>query len=160
MCLIIYFMVREISLLIQLKRKYFRQFWSLIHLGIICCSWASVGVYIWRYNQSNRISKLFEQTNGLVYINLQMASHIDNLLKYLLSFCCFFAMMKFIHLCQTNSRLALFIQTVQVSAKELLSFLIMFSIIFMGFISLFYLLFTAKISSCADLLGTTQCFLK
>jgi len=47
-------------------------------------------------------------------------------------------------------------QTLQISAKELISFLMMFSIIFMAFVSLFYLLLVSKINSCADLLGAVQ----
>jgi hypothetical protein len=149
-------MIKEIRLFIQLKWKYFREFWSLIHLAIIGCSWGSVGVYIWRFHESNRISQLFKQTNGYVYINLQLEVSINNLLTYLLGFCCFFAMIKFIHLCQMNSRLVLFLQTLQHSAKELISFLMMFSIIFMAFVSLFYLLFVSKISASADLLGAVE----
>jgi hypothetical protein len=149
-------MIKEIRLFIQLKWNYVRQFWSLIHLAIIGCSWGSIGVYIWRFHESNRISQLFEQTNGYVYINLQLEVSINNILTYLLGFCCFFAMIKFIHLCQINSRLALFFQTLRNSAKELISFLMMFSIIFMAFVCLFYLLFVSKISACADLLGTVE----
>ncbi len=156
MSFIIYFMIKEIQLLIELKSKYFRQFWSLIHLSIIVCSWASIGVYIWRFRESNRISQLFKQTNGYIYINLQLAIYINNLLTYLLSFCCFFGMIKFIHLFRINSRLSLFIQTLEISAKELISFLMMFSIVFMAFVILFYLLFVSKINSCADLLGAVQ----
>ncbi len=156
MCFIIYFMIKEIRLFIQLKSKYFQEFWSLINLTIIGCSWGSIGVYIWRFHESNRISQLFKQTNGFSFINLQMEVSINNLLTYLLSFSCFFAMIKFIHLCQLNSRLALFIQTLQHSAKELLAYLMMFSIIFMAFVSLFYLLFVPKIAASADLFGTVE----
>jgi len=147
-------MIKEIRLLIQLKSKYFKQFWSLIHVTIIGCSWGSIGVYIWSFHESNQISDLFKETNGYIFINLQFAVSINNLLRYLRGFCCFFAMIKFIHLCQMNSRLTLFLKTLQHSAKELVSFLIMFSIIFMAFICLFYLLFSSKIFASADPFGT------
>ncbi|CAF4382646.1 unnamed protein product, partial [Adineta steineri] len=68
--IIIYFMVIEIKLLFKLRLKYFRQFWSVIQIGIISCSWASAAVYIWRISEASHISKLFEETNGYVYINL------------------------------------------------------------------------------------------
>ncbi len=79
-----------------------------------------------RINQSNHISQLFKQTNGYVFINLQISVSINNLLIYLLGFCCFFAMIKFTYICQLNSRLALVMQTLQHSAKELFSFLTIF----------------------------------
>jgi len=81
----------EFQLLIKLKRKYFSEFWSLIQLGIIDCSWGCIAVYIWRFKESNRITKLFSQTNGSVSVNLQLAVHINNIRTYLLGFCCFFS---------------------------------------------------------------------
>jgi hypothetical protein len=149
-------MIKEIQILIQLKSKYFRQFWSLIGLGIIICSWGSLGIYIWRIQEFNRISKLFEETNGYTYINLQLIVYINDLLTYFLGFSCFFGTIKFIHLIRFNQRLTLFSQTLSYAGKELLSFSMMCSIIFMGFISLFYLLFVSKISSCSDLLRTAE----
>ncbi|UJR11342.1 hypothetical protein I4U23_015523 [Adineta vaga] len=77
----------EIRLLYELKWKYFQRFWSYVEVGIIVCSWTSVGIYIWRYHECQRIGQLFKETNGYVYINLQLASYINDILIYLLSFC-------------------------------------------------------------------------
>ena len=149
-------MLIEIRSLYKLKFKYFLQFWSLVELGIIVCSWSSVGVYIWRYHESNRIGKLFQETNGYVYINLQLASFVNDTLIFLYGFCCFFGMIKFLRLCRFDQRLSLFIQTLGYAGKELLSFSMMFSIIFLSFLCLFYLLFISKLSSCSTLLHTAQ----
>ena len=88
----------------------------------------------------------FKQTNGYVYINLQLSTYVNDFLTYIYGFCCFFGTIKFIRLCRFNHRLYLFTQTLQYAGKELLSFAIMFSIIFFSFICLFYLLFISKIS--------------
>jgi hypothetical protein len=88
-------MLNEIKVLFKIKLIYFRQFWSLIQLGIIGSSIGSIGVYFWR----------FQETNGYVYINLQLAVYINNILTYLLGFCCFFGIIKFLHLCRFNHRL-------------------------------------------------------
>ncbi|CAF0990631.1 unnamed protein product [Adineta steineri] len=87
---IIYFMIIEIRLLFELRLKYFHQFWSIIQLGIIGCSLGSIVVYFWRFQEANRISQLFEQTNGYVYINLQLAVYVNDILTFLLGYCCFF----------------------------------------------------------------------
>jgi hypothetical protein len=105
MLFIIYFMIIEIESFIQLKLKYFRQFWSYVELGIIICSWSSVGIYIWRYKESKRISNLFKQTNGYVYINLQLSAYFNDLLTFFYGFCSFFGTIKFLHLCRYNRRL-------------------------------------------------------
>ncbi|CAF4053998.1 unnamed protein product, partial [Rotaria sordida] len=125
---IIYLMIIEIRLLFRLKLKYFHEFWS----------------------------SLFKHTNGYVYVNLQFIVYVNNLLTILLSFCCFFEIIKFVHLIRFNQRLLLFIQTLQYAGKELLSFSMMFSIVFMSFLWLFYLLFVSSISSCSSILGTAQ----
>lgn len=145
---IFYFMYIEFQLFIKLERNYFFQFWSLIQVGIIGCSWGCVAVYIWRFKESNRISKLFSQTNGSVSINLQLAVHINNIFTYLLGFCCFFSLIRFVRLCRINRRLRLFLRTLQYASKELISFVMMFSVIFFSFICLFYLLFVSKMLSC------------
>jgi hypothetical protein len=149
-------MVIEIESFIQLKSKYFRQFWSYVELGIIICSWSSVGIYIWRYKESKRISYLFNKTNGYVYINLQLSAYVNDLLTFFYGFCCFFGTIKFLRLCRFNRRLSLFSETLQYAGKELLSFSFMFAIIFISFLCLFYLLFISKISSCSTLLYTAQ----
>jgi len=146
----------EIRSFYKLKLNYFKQIWSLIEIGIIACSWSGVGVYIWRYRESQRIGKLFQETNGYVYINLQLASYVNDILTYLFGFCCFFGTIKFLHLCRFNERLSLFVKTLRHAGKALLSFAMMFSIIFMSFLCLCYLLFVSEISSCSSLLGTAQ----
>ncbi len=115
-----------------------------------------MGIYVWRYHESQRIGKLLSQTNGYVYINLQLAAYVNDMLTYLYGFCCFFGTMRFLHLCRFSQRLNLFTETLQCAGKPLISFAMMFSIIFMAFLSLFYLLFVAKIAACSTLLGTAE----
>jgi hypothetical protein len=156
MIMIIYFMFTELRLLYKLKWKYFLQFWSLIDFGIIICSWIAVGVYIWRYKESKRISRLFKQTNGYAYINLQLAAYVNDILTFVLGFCCFFGTIKLIRLGRFNRRLSLFVQTLRYAGKELVSFSLMFSIIFFSLVCLFYFLFISKIWSCSSFLNTSQ----
>ncbi|CAF4055957.1 unnamed protein product [Adineta steineri] len=153
---IIYFMIIEIRLIFELRLKYFHQFWSLIQLGIIGCSLGSIGVYFWRFQETNRISQLFKQTNGYIYINLQLAVYVNDILTFLLGYCCFFSMIKFVQLLRFNQRVSLFAETLKYCAKELISFSLMFAIVFMSYLSLFYLLFVSKLSSCSSLLSTAQ----
>ncbi|CAF4085458.1 unnamed protein product, partial [Adineta steineri] len=153
---IIYFMIIEIRLIFELRLKYFYQFWSLIQLGIIGCSLGSIGVYFWRFQETNRLSELFEQTNGYIYINLQLAVYVNDILTFLLGYCCFFSMIKCLHLLRFNQQISLFAETLKYCAKALISFSIMFAIVFISFLSLFYLLFVSKLSSCSSLLTTAQ----
>ena len=154
--MIVYFMWVEARLFIQLKRKYFTGFWSLIDVGIIVCSWTSAVLYLWRYRECRRIAKRFAETNGYVYVNLQLVAHVNNVLSILIGFCCFFGTIKLMKLCRFHSRLCLFLHTLQQAGKELLSFAVLFSLIFMSFVCLFHLLFISKLPECASVLRTAQ----
>jgi hypothetical protein len=156
MLFIVYFMYLEVRLFLKSKREYWSRFWSYVEAGIIACSWASVGIHIWRYRQCQHIGRLFRETNGYAYINIQFISYINDLLTYLLGFCCFFGTVKAIRLCRFSRRLCLFSQTLQYASTALLSFSLMFSIVFASFLCLFYLLFVSKLPSCASLLETSQ----
>jgi hypothetical protein len=57
--MIIYLMIEQIQMLFQFKMKYFGQFWSYINLGIIVCSWTSVGIFVWKYYADNILTNLF-----------------------------------------------------------------------------------------------------
>ena len=160
-CLIVYMLfiiqliIVEIQLLIRKKKKYFRQFWSIINLGLIGCSFGIMGVYIWRFYEANRIGNLFAETNGFTYINLQLSVYINDVFVYLLSFCCFFGTIKLTRLCRFNQRLLLFIRALQCAMKNLISFALMFSFVYIAFIALFYLIFNSKLFSCSNVVRTS-----
>jgi hypothetical protein len=111
---------------------------------------------VWRYRELTHIGSLFQETNGYVYVNLQLAAYVNDVFTFLLGFCCFFGSLKFLRLGRFNHRLSLLTKTLQHAGKALLSFTFMFSIIFMAFLALFHLLFVSKIWACSSLLHTAQ----
>ena len=78
----------------DLKRRDFFRFWSLIEVGIIACSWTAVGISIARYQQVKRLDQLFEQPQSYVHLNRQVAIYLNDLWSFLLTFCCFFDTLK------------------------------------------------------------------
>ena len=156
MILIIYLIVRQIQLFRRLKRGYFGRFWSYIDLGIIVCSWSAIVTYLMQYREATRIGALFQKTNGFFYVNLQRAAYINDLQNAFLAFSCFFSCLNVLRLGQYHRRLRLFTDTLGRASKELLSFAVMFSVVFFAFLSLFYLLFVSTLSSCSTLLQTAS----
>jgi Polycystin cation channel len=152
----LYTMIDEIRSAIRLKCIYFRQFWSYIQWGIILCSWSTFGIYIWRFEEMKRIGSHFQNTKGDIYINLQLASYVNDLLTFMLGFVCFFSTIKLLRFTRYTQRLSLFGDTIQHACKDLLSFTFSFFILFMAFICLFYFLFSSKISACSSLLHAAQ----
>ncbi len=160
MMFIVYYMQREIRSMFAHRLAYFRDFWAYPEIGIIACSWAGLGVYVWRIHEGNRVGSLFQKTNGYAYVNLQLASYVNDVLTFLLGFCCFFGTVKFIRLLRFNHRTSLLSATLAYAAKDLICFTLMFSIIYFGYLSLFFLLFSSKIWACSDLLKTAQMLLE
>jgi hypothetical protein len=153
---IIYFMIVEIYSFIHLKQFYFYQMCSYIELGIIVCSWTSVGIHIWRMNEIAYITNLFHQTHGNANVNLQLVAYINDLFSLLLGFCCFFGTLKLLRLYYYIRRLALLSNTLKRASRELISFSFMFAIIYMAFLTLFYLQFNSSVWNFATLLQTAQ----
>jgi hypothetical protein len=136
--------------------EYWRSIWSYVDMTIIACTCACVGIFIWRYNESKRIANIFRETNGYVYVNLQVAIYVNDVLTCVLAVVCFLASVKFLRLARFHRHLSMFIQTLHEAGKDLLCFLIMFIIVFVAFLILFYLLFSDKMITCASLLHTAQ----
>ncbi|UJR32695.1 hypothetical protein I4U23_020154 [Adineta vaga] len=139
-----------------MERKYFRQFWCYVEWGMICCSWSSIGIYIWRYYEMKRIGEVFRRSKGYDYVNLQLATYMNDTLTSLLGFCCFFGTVKLLRFCQYHRRLSLLADTLRYVEKDLFFFTTSFGIMIMAFIVLFYLLFVSKIWACSTLLHTVQ----
>jgi hypothetical protein len=149
-------MMVEIRSLFHLKLAYFCQFWCYIEWSIIGCSWAGVEIYLWRYREITRISSLFREHKGYVYVNLQLATYMNDLFTSLLGFCCFFGTIKLLRLYRYNRRLSLFVDIFRHAGKDLLLFTMTFAIVFMAFLVLFYLLFASNIWACSTLLRTAE----
>ena len=157
MILIVYLMVEHVrSMIFRFRLKSFCQFWTCLDVGLIACSWTSVGMLVWKNDEQKRITRLFATTNGYTPINLQRAVYIDNLARLFLSFCCFFACLKCLRLCRFHRRLSFFSQTIRHVSKDLFAFAWMFSIVFTAFLCFFYFLFISQVAACSTLLNTAQ----
>ena len=115
-----------------------------------------MAIDVWRYYESKRIGDLFQATHGYAYVNLQFAAYVNDVHTYLVAFCCFLTNLKLIHLFRFDRRLSLFTETLRYAVYELLSFAMMFSIVFVAFICLFYFLFVSEAWSCSSFYQTAQ----
>ncbi|CAF3607443.1 unnamed protein product [Adineta steineri] len=153
---IVYYMQREFRSAFRQRMAYFRDFWSYVEIGIIACSWAGLGVYVWRAREAHRVAQLFQETKGYAFINLQLATYVDDSLTFLLGFCCFFGTVKFLRLLRFNRRMSTLSGTLSYAFKDLIAFSAMFAIVFISFLTLFYLLFSATIMECSDPIRAAQ----
>lgn len=149
-------MVIEINLLYKMGKNYFRQFWSWIQWGIIICSWVTISIYAWRHVEVKRIENMLKMKKNRTRLNLQLAAYVDDVLTFLLGFCCFFSTIKLLRFSRFTNYLSSFGDTLKAARKNLFFFTILFSFIIFAFVNLFYFLFISKTSSCSTLFQTIR----
>ena len=140
--------------MIRMKKTYLHSVQPLLEWSILGCSWAAVGIAVWRFRETSRLFSLFRQTHSYQYVSLQSAVYIEDVFNLLLGLCCFFAILKVARLCQFNARLSQMSTTLRYARSDLLNLIAMFFIVFLSFIILFYLLFTSRVWSCSTTANT------
>ena len=161
------FMVKEIMAIVKERSKYFKQFYNYIELIIIAFSWASFSMYLYRlyssyevYNLLKKSKKDFTQTAQMgsfiqsAFINLQYIGYWNDTLQIFLGICALFGTIRFIKLLRFNKKIIVFIQAFSSSIKDLLSFGILFLILWFSFVQTIYLLFNEKSAQFETLTST------
>ncbi|KAH9502510.1 hypothetical protein Btru_068871, partial [Bulinus truncatus] len=133
------FIVRELRSLIKSKLAYFLSFWNLVEIGIIAMSLAAIVIYFYRLIMTNNLTKTFKDTNGNGYVKFQYVGYWNEMFSYMIGFLIFFATLKFLKLLRFNKKISMLSATLQHSARGLLHFGLIFTIVFMAFSQLFYI---------------------
>jgi len=114
------------------------------------------------YNLLKKSKKEFTQTPQMrsfiqsAFINLQYISYCNDLLQMFLGFCAAFGTIRFIKLLRFNKKIIVFIQAFSHSLKELLSFGLIFIILWFSFVQTMYLIFNEKSGQFASLVTSME----
>jgi hypothetical protein len=162
-------MIKEIKEILKDRFKYFKQFYNYIELMIVAFSWAAFSMYLYRlyssyevYNLLKKSKKDFTQTAQMssfiqsAFINLQYISYCNDVLQIFLGFCAAFGTIRFIKLLRFNKKIIIFIQAFSRSIKDLLSFGLLFIILWLSFVQTMYLIFNEKSVQFASLVTSME----
>ncbi|XP_074649181.1 polycystin-1-like [Tubulanus polymorphus] len=144
---IVYFLIREIRMLIQMKTEYFKHIWNWAEIFVIVGSIFATCIFFYRLIEAKRLVATFVKSKGMKYIKFQAVGYWNEFLGYLIAFLVFVANLKFIRLLRFNKRMSMLSSTLRECRKDLASFAVMFAIVFFAFVQLFYLLFSRQLSS-------------
>ena len=145
---VIYFMVKEIRSMIKLgPRLYFSQFWSYIEWMIILFSWTSLAIFLYRLYAAHQVMDFFSKTAGYAYIKLQRINYWNQALGSLLGLCACFGTIKFLKLLRFNKKLSYLSSTLRHCLKEMVGFTVVFSIIWLSFVQIMYLILNEKMAN-------------
>ena len=163
------FMIKEIAKILKDRINYFKQFYNYIELVLISISWASLSFYLYRLYSSYEVYNLLKkskkdfiqsiQINSFIqsaFINLQYIIYCNDLLQVFLGFCAAFGTIRFIKLLRFNKKIIVFMQAFSHSIKDLLSFGLLFLILWFSFVQAMYLIFNEKSSQFATLVTSME----
>ena len=163
--LIILYMINEMRLIIREGKEYFKKIYNFIELAIIVFSVSAFVMYLYRlyssYKIFDSINKLSKTNNGIMnaYINLQYISYCNDLLIYFMGLCAAFGTIRFIKLLRFSKKIVVFILAFKASFKEIFSFFLIFSVFWLAFAQIMYLILHEKSIQFSTLLSTMEtCF--
>lgn len=161
MILITCLIINEIRILIKAgPSSYFKNIWNYLELSIIAFSWAAFSLYLYRVVATNKILKqLKNNSSDNTYIRLDYLSSCNDTLGMCLAFCAYFGTFRFLKLLRFNTRITIFMIAFKKCLNELIGFMFIFSLTWMSFAQIFYLLFNDKLISNSTIVKTMEtCF--
>ena len=155
----IYFTVRELKKLLKSGvKKYLTEFWHWIELAFIGLSWTSIILYFVRLGIDKVTRKKFREDQHQ-FVDFHYLATADQLYGYVYAFVVFMMSVKFLRLLRFNRRMSLLGSTLKCATKELCHFGIVFSLVFVGFSHLCYLLFSRELYKFHTFLTTAETLL-
>ena len=162
--LIVVFMVVEVRQCLKLGLKYFCQLNNYIELCLIAFSWTAFAMYLYRLYSSYGIYKAIRishtpPSSNRRFINLQYTVSCDQLLSYFLGFCVALATFRFINLFRFSKRIIVFLLAFRKALGELVSFGIIFGVVWLAFVQTIYILMNDQSLQMDSFVHTmTTCF--
>ena len=152
---IAYYIYREVNKLRRLSFRYFSGFWNLIEFTIISLAVAAGSIFFFRLQVTKRaLAQCRSQSHK--FVNFHYVATWDNLFIHIFAFLVFFGTIKLIRLLRFNRTIAILSITLRSAAKEILMFLIVFSIIFLSFAQFAFLIYGNTIDSYNTFIKTLE----
>lgn len=141
MFLVTFCMLKEIKLLINLRKAYFTHYWSYIEWTIVAFSWASFALYLLRLNERYKLGdQIKSAVNYQTVINFQTANYLNQMLLMCLGLCCFLASFKILKFVRFSRTIDILSNTFAMCFREMLFFILIYLIIFFAFTQMMYLI--------------------
>ena len=126
---LLYFIVKQIKLMVKLKCKYFKDFWNIMELFIIIISLTAIVIYIFRSVETGRVLAEYKAEREK-YHSFYQAAVFDMTLGYLLGVIVMLGTIKFIHILRLNPKVFILTETLKRAASELRAQFIVILLVF------------------------------
>lgn len=140
MSFLLYFLYKQVKKYRKERREYFKDPWNYPELLVLGFSLSTVGLYFARLAISKYSISNMHATPGK-YVSFQYVAFMDEWVSATTAMAVFFSVLKFLRLLKFNRRVSTLMQTIKVAAKPLMSFMLMFFILFLAFSQFAFLVF-------------------
>jgi polycystin 1L2 len=159
--IISFFALKEIRRLIKAgRKKYFGEAWAYVEWLLIALSFTALAMYMCReHAQSDLFAKLASNSNprrAQQAIRLQKISHWTDLLLVFVALCSFVGMAKCLKVISFSRNITFLAETFKRCFGQLLNFLVVFSIVWAGFVSLIFAVYNDKTKGCSSFVRTLE----
>lgn len=141
MFLVVFLMLKEIQLIIKLKKAYLKHWWSYVEWSLIAFSWTVFVMYLYRMYEKWRLtSKISSSNDGQTVINFQTLQYWNSLMLMFLAACCFIGSVKLIKVFSFSRNITMLTEVFKRVFKELFAFFVIFLVLILAFTQLMYLM--------------------
>lgn len=160
-------MIRELLTFLELKKKYFKKFWTFNELIVISFSWSALAIYVLEVNLANGIfnKNVFSSTSSVplkhAFLNrLSYINYFNDLFRMAIGFCLFSITLRILKLLRYFSEISVFMISLSKSFQKLFSFFIIFMVAYVAFVQCLYLLFYQYIPNFSTIISSMETLFK
>ena len=152
---IVYFMIKQIKEIVNKDLKeYLNDFWTYIEWSIILSGFVSFAMILVRLKKAKEVLDFFKATAGYGYMKLQTANECNQVLIYSLGLCSSFGTIKFLKMLRFNKQIAFLGLTMKRCFGELVSFSLVFFLIWFAFVQWMFLIYGSDIEGYETLVAS------
>ncbi|CAL8108414.1 unnamed protein product [Calicophoron daubneyi] len=153
---LICYLVKEMRNIYKSGWRYFKSFWTFTELFIIIGSIAAIAAFAYMTQATTKHVNEFSRTHGTVFMNFQFLAYWNEALVYLTACICFFATLKMIRLLRFNKHIGLFGSVMSYAWRDMRYFFLVFGTVFLAFVIVFYLLYSATLKDFRSFLASME----
>ncbi|XP_078585335.1 uncharacterized protein LOC144867284 isoform X7 [Branchiostoma floridae x Branchiostoma japonicum] len=154
----LYLTFREVRRILTLGTEYFKMFWRVVELVLSLLALAEIGVHLYTAYlilDFNRIQNN-EDIGDYRYNKYKQAASWEKINTYIIGWLVCVACLKLLYLCRFNKRIARGPRVTRRALRPLVSFLVVFSFLFMAFCTLGFLVLGARLNQYSSFVRTMQ----
>jgi hypothetical protein len=157
---IVAFMVKEIFSIFKQKREYFKQIWNYIKWLLIVFAWVAFATYLYKLYEKNdltdKLAKFKSSSGKNSFISFRTLNYWNDILLFCFGMCACIATVLYIKVFQFSRDISFLISVLRRTVMDMVNFMGMICIIFVGFVHLMFLTFYSRNSKYATFYRAMQ----